>query len=374
MESPTKRHRSSGPPKNCTTDGDSSTRSIGTREMRAGIPRSLRRGAGRCGIVFRVRGRWTACSPTTRPSPRTCETRERRCRSTTTKRWTKTMINAEPPEHDRLRGFVDERFQPGTIRELRPRHRSVRRTTFWTRSTDADRIDIVGDFAYPFPVTVIAELLGIPAERRDQFKAWSDALVASPTEETDAAIEENERQRQRARREMGEYFGDLLDERADGDGDDLVTLAATSDDLDREREGRLLHAAPHRGQHHDDEPRHERRLVFRRTRRDRRRSDGRDRPEAGDRRGASVPLAGAGASSCRHRRDVELGGRTDRSRRVGCSRGSGPRTATRTCSTPRRIPSRSAARTDTSRSGRVSTTASAHRSPASKPTSHSTPC
>ncbi|ODR82287.1 cytochrome [Haladaptatus sp. W1] len=145
----------------------------------------------------------------------------------------RTMINAEPPEHDRLRRFVDERFRPETIRELQPRLESFA-AEFLDAVEDADRIDLVGDFAYPFPVTVIAELLGIPAERRDQFKSWSDALVASPTEETKTAMEKNERQRQRARREMAEYFGDLLDERADGDGDDLITLAATSDDLERE--------------------------------------------------------------------------------------------------------------------------------------------
>ncbi len=69
-----------------------------------------------------------------------------------------------------LRGFVDEQFHPGTIRELRPEIEEFAHD-FWTRSRDSDRIDIVGDFAYPFPVTVIAELLGIPAERRDQFKA-----------------------------------------------------------------------------------------------------------------------------------------------------------------------------------------------------------
>jgi cytochrome P450 len=144
----------------------------------------------------------------------------------------RTMINMEPPEHDRLRGFADERFRPGTIREFRPRIEELA-DRFLDAVEDEDRIEIVGDFAYPFPVTVIAELLGIPADRREQFKAWSDALVASPRDETEAAIEENRENRQRASREMSDYFADLLDERADGDGDDLVTLAATSDDLER---------------------------------------------------------------------------------------------------------------------------------------------
>ncbi len=155
-------------------------------------------------------------------------------------------------------------------------------------------------------------------------------------------MEENERQRQRARREMGEYFGDLLDERADGDGDDLVTLAATADDL--ERGGIGIWTAPHRGQHHDDEPRHERRVVFRRTRRDRRRSDGRSATaEAGDRRGASVPLPGAVDSSCRQRATSNsVAGPSRKGEFVAAAWMGSARTATPTCSTPENsVPERS---------------------------------
>ncbi len=142
----------------------------------------------------------------------------------------RTMIGADPPEHQRLRGFVNERFQPGTMREYRPRIEAIA-AEFVDELDGSDRIDFVSEFAFPFPVTVIAELLGIPAERRDQFKSWSDALVARPTEGTDSAIEETQKQRGRARDEMREYFAELVEERADGDGDDLITLAATTDAL-----------------------------------------------------------------------------------------------------------------------------------------------
>lgn len=144
-----------------------------------------------------------------------------------------TMLGSDPPEHERLRRFAAERFRPGTIREYQPRIEAVAED-FLNDLAGADHIDIVEDFAYPFPVTIIAELLGIPSERRDQFKAWSDALVTRPKDDTEAAIEENKTRRKRARREMREYFSELLDERTTGGGDDLVTLAATTDTLSRE--------------------------------------------------------------------------------------------------------------------------------------------
>lgn len=145
----------------------------------------------------------------------------------------RTMLSTDPPEHERLRGFAADRFRPGTIREYRSRIEAVA-DEFLDDLAGADHIDIVDDFAYPFPVTIIAELLGIPGERREQFKEWSDALVARPKDDTEAAIEENRTRRKRAQREMRDYFSTLLDERTAGDGDDLVTLAATTDDLSRE--------------------------------------------------------------------------------------------------------------------------------------------
>lgn len=145
----------------------------------------------------------------------------------------KTMARSDPPDHERLRGFVADQFTPGEMREFRPRIEDVADELLESLA-DANRIDIVDDIAYPFPVIVIAELLGIPAERRERFKAWSDAVITRPNEDTDAALEANQNRLERALREMGTYFSDLLTERADGDGDDLVTHAANTDTLSHE--------------------------------------------------------------------------------------------------------------------------------------------
>ncbi|WP_323174611.1 cytochrome P450 [Natrialba sp. PRR66] len=144
-----------------------------------------------------------------------------------------TMITVDPPEHNRLRGFVDERFQPGSIREYQPRVEAVTEDVLDALAGE-EQFDFVDEFAIPFPVTVIAELLGIPAERRDQFKAWSDALIARPKNGTQTEIRRIQQERQQARQEMSDYFTKLVAERRGGDGDDFITLAANTEELSRE--------------------------------------------------------------------------------------------------------------------------------------------
>ncbi|NUC71024.1 cytochrome P450 [Haloterrigena sp. SYSU A558-1] len=143
-----------------------------------------------------------------------------------------TMISTDPPEQTRLRGVVDERFQPGAIREYQPRVEAVTAELLDDLEGE-DGFDFVDEFAIPLPVIVIAELLGIPAERREEFKAWSDALVARPEDDTEEELERVQREQERAQREMGGYFATLLEERDGGSGDDLITLAANAEELTR---------------------------------------------------------------------------------------------------------------------------------------------
>ncbi|RRJ28018.1 cytochrome P450 [Halocatena pleomorpha] len=143
-----------------------------------------------------------------------------------------TMLRADPPEHGRLREFVNERFQPGAIRTNRVRIEELTAKQL-AQIEDNDRIDVVSDLAYPLPVSVIAELLGIPIDRRDQFKQWSDAIVARAPEDTDAHTAVQQR-RSDAWTEMRTYFSKLIEERKNGTRDDLITLAATATELDRD--------------------------------------------------------------------------------------------------------------------------------------------
>jgi cytochrome P450 len=92
-----------------------------------------------------------------------------------------SMLNADPPEHTALREPVEEFFQPGAVRELAPGIRETTRSLLDDAEAEGDgRIDVVNDLEWPLPIHTIAALLGVPAEAREQFKAWSDAVVAGP--------------------------------------------------------------------------------------------------------------------------------------------------------------------------------------------------
>lgn len=89
------------------------------------------------------------------------------------------LIATDPPDHTRLRRLVSRAFTPKTIGALESRLREVAGEHIVELRTaiDAGAADLVRDLAVPFPVVAIAELLGIPTERRDDFKRWSNALV-----------------------------------------------------------------------------------------------------------------------------------------------------------------------------------------------------
>jgi cytochrome P450 len=89
-----------------------------------------------------------------------------------------TMLSSDPPEHTRLRRLVSKAFTPRAVEELRPRIQEI--VDFLL--DEAERrgsMDLVHDVAYPLPVIVIAEMLGVPAEDRADFKRWSDEVVAT---------------------------------------------------------------------------------------------------------------------------------------------------------------------------------------------------
>lgn len=140
-----------------------------------------------------------------------------------------SMLNADPPEHERLRQFVDDQFRPGAIRDRRPYIETVAESLL--DDIEEETFDLVSAYSFPLPVIVIAELLDIPADRRDEFKQWSDALVAAPREQTEETLRENEQRRQQSMMEMASFFRDTLEKRRGGDGDDLVTLAANAGGL-----------------------------------------------------------------------------------------------------------------------------------------------
>lgn len=126
-----------------------------------------------------------------------------------------TMLRADPPRHRELRGLVSMGFTPQVVHRIAPRIRAITDNVL-DRALDRGTFDVVTDLAYPLPVIIISELLDIPAERRGDFKRWSDAVLAggcdtpSPDSGGDVAG-------------MYAYFADVLDERRRDPGDDLIS-------------------------------------------------------------------------------------------------------------------------------------------------------
>jgi cytochrome P450 len=94
-----------------------------------------------------------------------------------------SMIQMDPPDHRQLRGLVSQAFTPRTVAQLEPRISAITNELL-DRVTSQEERDIARDLAIPLPVTVIAELLGIPASLHGDFKRWSDAVIASHEETT----------------------------------------------------------------------------------------------------------------------------------------------------------------------------------------------
>ena len=88
------------------------------------------------------------------------------------------MLNSDPSDHTRLRKLVNKAFTARTVARLRPRIEQI--TDELLDAMAAQRsVDLLDAFAYPLPITVICELLGIPESERGEFRDWSTTLLNS---------------------------------------------------------------------------------------------------------------------------------------------------------------------------------------------------
>jgi cytochrome P450 len=121
-----------------------------------------------------------------------------------------SLIATDPPRHRQLRALVSQAFTPRAVDDLAPRIAAIT-DALLDQVAGSGRMDVVQDLAYPLPVIVIAELLGVPAEERDQFKTWSDAITSTTGEGP------------RAQQAMASYFAKLIEERRRRPRQDLVS-------------------------------------------------------------------------------------------------------------------------------------------------------
>lgn len=138
-----------------------------------------------------------------------------------------SIITTDPPRHTKLRSLVSRAFTPRAIAALEPRIAAIT-DQLLDQVAPYGRIDLIQDLAYPLPVIVIAEMLGIPSDDRERFKHWSDEVVAS----ADAMMGGGDAGSQQAINEMMAYFRGIIAERRASPADDLISalLAAELED------------------------------------------------------------------------------------------------------------------------------------------------
>jgi cytochrome P450 len=132
----------------------------------------------------------------------------------------RSILHMDPPEHAAFRGLVNRRFTPRAMAGLAESIR-LSASALLDEVQPRDEIDFVAELAAPFPLTVIAELLGIDESDRDDFRGWSDAAIESPDlppDETMAALGE-----------LSGFIVEHIRSKRDRPGDDLVSLLVGSE-------------------------------------------------------------------------------------------------------------------------------------------------
>ncbi|MEU7906944.1 cytochrome P450 [Actinoplanes sp. NPDC049118] len=136
------------------------------------------------------------------------------------------FVRMDPPRHRKLRGLVSQAFTPRMVAGLEPRIAEVT-TELLDATGGSDRLDLIDALAYPLPVIVIAELLGIPATDRPIFRRWADVLFDQTDIDPEQSLQKTGEQAMAkaapTMREMNSYLLDHIRARRAAPGADLTS-------------------------------------------------------------------------------------------------------------------------------------------------------
>ncbi|AHH94990.1 cytochrome P450 [Kutzneria viridogrisea] len=143
------------------------------------------------------------------------------------------LLSMDPPDHTRLRKLVAKAFTARRMEGLRPRAQEVVDELLDRMIEQGPPADLVEGLALPLPITMICELLGVPYEDRDRFRAWSDAVLSLTAHTVDQIAE--------ARDELKAYLAGLVEQRREKPTDDLLgVLVLARDEEERLSEAELV--------------------------------------------------------------------------------------------------------------------------------------
>src|SRR6266545_84426 len=151
-----------------------------------------------------------------------------------------SMLDRDPPDHTRLRSLVNKAFTPRVVEVLRPHIRTIV-DGLLDRVESKGAMDLIEEFAYPLPVTVICQMLGVPVEDRERFKQWGLDIARGLDAILLPADSDVARRSAAARHALADYFRELIAERrAAPRGDMLSDLIAAEEAGDKLSEDELL--------------------------------------------------------------------------------------------------------------------------------------
>lgn len=134
-----------------------------------------------------------------------------------------SILESEPPKHTRLRALVAKAFTRGQIEATRAPATRIADELLdaaAAKQSATGSFDLIEDYAEPLPVEIIAELLGVPRDRRSQLRPWSQDIVKMYDYRR---TEDDEARARQASDEFAAFMADLVDERRGHPGDDLLT-------------------------------------------------------------------------------------------------------------------------------------------------------
>ncbi|GAA3127051.1 cytochrome P450 [Streptomyces rectiviolaceus] len=137
------------------------------------------------------------------------------------------LFTMDPPEHTRLRKLVSREFTARRVQNLRPRIQELTDALLDEMEQIAPPVDLNTALAFPLPVMVICELLGVPFEDRDRFRAWSDAFVSLTSHSAEEVMAQ--------RTAMVTYLGELVQRKREEPAGDLMSALVSA----RDEEGSL---------------------------------------------------------------------------------------------------------------------------------------
>jgi cytochrome P450 len=146
-----------------------------------------------------------------------------------------SFLNMDPPRHDRLRRMTNHHFgppnDPGRVEAMTPALEAMVKELI-DQFQGRGEIDVVRGVSYPFPVTVIADLLGVPREDEPKFHAWAEAIVQAQDRDENTPRGQRTASAEKAFQELAGYMFGLISARKGAPRDDMLSRLVNDDGPD----------------------------------------------------------------------------------------------------------------------------------------------